>query len=73
MVKLCVFDLDGTLLNTLGNIAGHMNRTLEEFSQDYALTEEGLVFYTQPFQMSNKNASRYRIPVALSDLAALLD
>ena len=32
MVKLCVFDLDGTLLNTLGNIAGHMNRALEEFS-----------------------------------------
>ena len=40
VVKLCVFDLDGTLLNTLGNIAGHMNRTLEEFSlAPYALEE----------------------------------
>lgn len=32
MIKLCVFDLDGTLLNTLGNIAGNMNATLEAFS-----------------------------------------
>lgn len=40
MVKLCVFDLDGTLLNTLGNIAGHMNRTLAEFSlAPYTLEE----------------------------------
>ena len=31
MVKLCLFDLDGTLLDTLGNIAGHMNATLAAF------------------------------------------
>ena len=29
MIKLCIFDLDGTLLNTLGNIAGNLNKTLE--------------------------------------------
>ena len=55
------------------DVSDRESRTLEEFSQDYALTTEGLVFYTQPFQMSNKNASRYRIPVVLNDLAALLD
>lgn len=32
--------MDGTLLNTLGNIAGHMNRTLAEFSlAPYSLEE----------------------------------
>jgi len=31
MTKFCVFDLDGTLLNTLGNIGGNMNRALEDF------------------------------------------
>lgn len=31
MVKLCLFDLDGTLLDTLGNIAGHVNDTLIAF------------------------------------------
>ena len=29
MVKLCVFDLDGTLLDTLKNIAGNLNQALE--------------------------------------------
>ncbi len=32
MTKICIFDLDGTLVDTLANIAGHMNRTLEKFS-----------------------------------------
>ena len=32
MIKICIFDLDGTLLDTLGNIAGHMNRTLAKYS-----------------------------------------
>ena len=32
MVKICIFDLDGTLLDTLGNIGGHMNATLEKYS-----------------------------------------
>lgn len=31
MTKLCVFDLDGTLLNTLENIGGNMNKALEDF------------------------------------------
>ena len=31
MTKICVFDLDGTLINTLENIAGHMNDTLVSY------------------------------------------
>lgn len=30
MKKLCIFDLDGTLMNTLGTIAGYANRALAE-------------------------------------------
>ncbi len=32
MKKLCIFDLDGTLLDTLGQIHYYMNRTLTKFS-----------------------------------------
>ena len=32
MKKLCMFDLDGTLMNTIGTISTYMNRTLSEFS-----------------------------------------
>ncbi len=32
MVKLCIFDLDGTLLYTLASIRFHLNKTLREFS-----------------------------------------
>lgn len=31
MIKVCVFDLDGTLLNTLPTIAHHVNRTLMRY------------------------------------------
>ena len=31
MTKICIFDLDGTLINTLGNIGGNMNRALADF------------------------------------------
>ena len=31
MTKICIFDLDGTLLNTLENIGGNMNEALEAF------------------------------------------
>ena len=41
-------------------------RTLEEFSENYALTREGFRFYVEPFALSNKNPNRYAIPVALS-------
>lgn len=30
MIKLCVFDLDGTLLNTLGSITYYVNKTLQK-------------------------------------------
>ena len=30
MIKACIFDLDGTLLNTLSTIGGYLNRVLEE-------------------------------------------
>ncbi len=48
-------------------------RTLSEFSENYALTEEGFVFYTQPFQLNNKIASRYSIPVAIGPYRGMLD
>lgn len=48
-------------------------RELEEFSANYALTEEGFVFYTEPFQLNNKNANRYSIPVSLSGYRAMLE
>ena len=49
------------------------NRTLAEFSENYALTTEGFVFYTQPFQLNNKNANRYTIPVSLNPYRGMLD
>lgn len=48
-------------------------RTLSEFSENYALTTEGFVFYTQPFQLNNKNASRYTIPVSLNPYRGMLE
>ena len=48
-------------------------RTLAEFSENYALTAEGFVFYTQPFQLNNKNATRYAIPVSLNPYRGMLD
>lgn len=32
MIKLCIFDLDGTLLDTLENITYYVNKTMEKFS-----------------------------------------
>ena len=34
MIKMCIFDLDGTLLNTLPTISGMGNMALEEFGYD---------------------------------------
>lgn len=48
-------------------------RTLEEFSENYAFTTEGFLFYTQPFQLNNKNATRYTIPVSLNPYRGMLD
>ncbi|MDD7311619.1 MAG: hypothetical protein SOZ49_05200 [Clostridiaceae bacterium] len=48
-------------------------RTLEEFSDSYALTGEGFVFYTQPFQLNNKDANRYSIPISLSAYRKMLE
>ena len=48
-------------------------RTLAEFSENYALTAEGFLFYTQPFQLNNKNATRYTIPVSLNPYRGMLD
>ena len=49
------------------------SRTLEEFSDNYALTKEGFLFYTQPFQLNNKNANRYSIPVSRSGFRSVLE
>lgn len=48
-------------------------RTLEEFSDGYALTTEGFLFYTQPFQLTRKNPGRYAIPVSLTPYHRMLD
>lgn len=39
--------------------------TLADFQEDYALTKHELIFYTQPFQLNNKDGTRYAIPVPL--------
>lgn len=49
------------------------DRTLEEFSTNYALTSDCFVFYIEPFQLNNKNANRYSIPVSLSGYRSVLD
>lgn len=49
------------------------SRTLEEFSQDYALTTDGFIFYTQPFQLNNKEPRRFAVPVSLSSCRHLLE
>ncbi len=48
-------------------------RTLSEFSEKYALTEEGFVFYTQSFQLNNKNANRYSVPVPIGPYRGMLE
>lgn len=48
-------------------------RTLEEFSDGYALTTEGFLFYTQPFQLTRKNPERYTVSVGLTPYRRMLD
>jgi len=40
MIKMCIFDLDGTLLNTLPTISGIGNMALEEFGYEAIEPEE---------------------------------
>ena len=49
------------------------DRVLEDFSTNFALTNDSFVFYTQPFQLNNKNANRYSIPVSLSGYRSMLE
>ena len=44
MTKICIFDLDGTLLNTVENIGGHMNCALAEFGLEPFTMEEYCYF-----------------------------
>lgn len=44
MTKLCVFDLDGTLLNTLPNIAGNLNATLAQMGYEVFPVERYCAF-----------------------------
>lgn len=55
------------------SVTGAENRTIEEFSGNYALTTEGFLFYTEPFQLNNKNPNRYSIPVTLSGYRSVLE
>lgn len=41
--------------------------TFSDFSQGYLLTEDALIFYTQPFQLSNEDGTRYAISLPLAD------
>ena len=44
MIKCCIFDLDGTLLNTLETIRFYVNRTLERYGVAPISEEECRVF-----------------------------
>ncbi len=55
------------------DVTNQESRTLSEFSENYALTTEGFVFYTHPFQLNNKNANRYSILVPLAAYRGMLD
>jgi len=55
------------------SVTGAEGRTIEEFSGNYALTTEGFLFYTEPFQLNNKNANRYTIPVSRSGYRSVLE
>ena len=54
-------------------VTGSADRTLEEFSENYALTREGFLFYVEPFALNNKNANRYAIPVDLDDYIGMME
>ena len=54
-------------------VTGSTDRTLEEFSENYALTREGFLFYVEPFALNNKNANRYAIPVDLDDYIGMME
>ena len=41
MIKLCIFDLDGTLLNTIGTISHYGNLALKKNGID-GITEEDI-------------------------------
>jgi len=63
MKKLCMFDLDGTLMNTLGTIAGYANR---------ALTENGLsAFPEDDYKYFVGNGAKVLIERALAAQNAL--
>lgn len=47
--------------------------SLSDFSQGYLLTADSLIFYTQPFQLSNEDGSRYAVALPLSDYAQYLN
>ncbi|MBR5537188.1 MAG: hypothetical protein IKU58_04755 [Clostridia bacterium] len=53
-------------------VTGSGSRTLEEFSENFALTREGFLFYTDSFALNNKNANRYTIPVDLERYVRML-
>ena len=44
MIKACLFDLDGTVLDTLQSIKYYLNKTLAEFGIDGVSTEETKIF-----------------------------
>ena len=53
-------------------VTGSSERTLDEFSGNFALTKEGFLFYVDSFALNNKNANRYTIPVDLERYVRML-
>lgn len=43
--------------------------SLSDFSQGYLLTEDALIFYTQPFQLNNEDGTRYAVSLPLEEYA----
>ena len=44
MIKACLFDLDGTLLDTLESIRYYLNRVLEKYGYQPVTTAEAKIF-----------------------------
>ncbi len=56
MYKLCIFDLDGTLLNTVYALTYTTNRTLDEFGLRHVTTEETKKIVGDGYRMQMKRA-----------------
>lgn len=63
MNKAAIFDLDGTILDTLGDIADNINLMLEKYGYKKRTTEEVMQF----IGCGSKNLARLSIPVEVTE------